>query len=208
MGEALRTAGSESVAYRPVSGMAVAAVVAGAISAAALLNPFFWVVPLLAIGVACLGLADTARPGAEKAGRSLALVGLALAVGFGAQAVSATAVQQWIMRSRAEAAAGLWVAALRDGRLDDARSMGLSEAVPKMDELAARIKDCAGEPTLAVVGASGEDAPGEWRVRAAFASCGTALDVDLAPSDMARQEGTVQRWMVIRCEPAPSGVVR
>jgi hypothetical protein len=202
MGEALSTATSEEGGYRPVSGPAVAAMVAGVLSAAALVNPFFWVVPLLGIGLACLGLADTGRPGAEKAGRTLALTGLALAVGFGTQAVSAAAAQRWIVRSRAQAAAGLWVTAVRDGRHDDARSMCLPEAVPQIDTIAARIGGCAGEPTLSAISSPADEASGGRSVRAAFASCGIAFDIHLVPTDVVRQEGTVERWMVAKCEPS------
>jgi hypothetical protein len=202
MGEALSTATSEGSGYRPVSGPAVAAMVAGVLSAAALVNPFFWVVPLLGIGLACLGLADTGRPGAEKAGRMLALTGLALAVGFGAQAVSAAATQRWIARSRAQAAASLWITAVRDGRLDDARSMCLPEAVLQIDTITARIGGCAGEPSLMAIGSTTDDASGGQNVRAAFASCGIVFDIHLMPADVVRQEGMVERWMVAKCEPS------
>lgn len=202
MGEALSTAASEAGGYRPVSGPAVAALAAGMLSAAALVNPFFWVVPLLGIGLACLGLADTGRPGAEKAGRMLALTGLALAVGFGTQAVSATATRRWIAQSRAQAAAGLWITAVRDGRQDDARSMCLPEAAPQIDAITARIGGCAGDPSLTAVGFPPDEASGGRSVRAAFTSCGIAFDIHLVPTDVVRQEGTVERWMVAKCEPS------
>ena len=78
--------------YRPVSRLAVAAVVLGGVSGLALISPVFGVLPLVAAAVAVAALADVGRPGAAKAGRLAALAGLALASGFGAQALTAAAV--------------------------------------------------------------------------------------------------------------------
>ena len=142
MVETLISHDDEPSGYRPVSSLAVAALVAGVVSAAALVSPFFWVIPLLAAGVACLGLADVSRAGAEKAGRIAALAGLALAVGFGAQAVSSTLAKRLITAARAQSAAILWAEALREGRVADARAMCLPDAVPKLDDLAKRAAAC------------------------------------------------------------------
>lgn len=193
----------ETTGYRPVSAAAVAALVAGLLSAAALVSPFFWVVPLLAIGLASLGLADVARTGAEKAGRAAALVGLALAVGFGAQALSVAAARDWITASRARAAATLWIEALRDGRLDDARSMCLPDAVKTLEQLAERLTACgtAAVQTQSLVGNA--DAPEHRIVRAGIGACTggpVELDIHLAPSAVTRPEGAIERWMVVKCE--------
>lgn len=194
------TAGAQR-GYRPVSGMAVMALVAGVLSAVALVSQFFWVVPLLAIGLACLGLADVGRPGAEKAGRAAALIGLALAVGFGTQAVSAAVTSRWLVTSRARAAATLWLDALRAGRIDDARSMCVEGSVPALDQLAARITGCGdAKPRVEVVSAS-DDVPDGWTVRMTLTPCAAGpIDIDavLAPSMVTRQEGAVERWMVVK----------
>ena len=58
-------------------------------------------------------------PGAPKAGRWAALAGLALALGFGAQAVATTATSEWLARSRAETATRFWLDAIAAGRRDD-----------------------------------------------------------------------------------------
>jgi hypothetical protein len=191
--------------YRPVSGLAVAALLAGLFSAAALVNPFFWVVPLLAIGLACLGLADVSRAGAEKAGRLAALAGLALAVGFGAQAVSSTLTKRLITSARAQAAAVVWIDALHDGRVADARGMCLPDAVPKLDDLAQQVVACGGgsKPVATVLG-RGEENPDTWRVKATVEPCaGGSFEViiELANSIVARQEGPVERWTVVKCGP-------
>lgn len=197
---------SEPSGYRPVSGLAVASLIAGLLSAAALVSPFFWVVPLLAIGLACLGLADVSRVGAEKAGRLAALAGLALAVGFGAQAVSSTLTKRLITTARAQAAAAVWLDALRDGRVADARGMCLPDAVPKLDELAEQVAACgAGSRPVATVLGRGEENPDTWRVKVTAEPCAAGsfeVIIELASSMVARQEGPVERWTVVKCEPA------
>jgi hypothetical protein len=206
VGDTMISREAESGGYRPVSGMAMAAVVAGVVSAAALVSPFFWVVPLVAVGLACLGLADVNRKGAEKAGRIAALAGLALAVGFGAQAVSATVAKQWIASARAQAAAAVWIGALGDGRVDDARAMAMSDAVPKLDELAQQIAACGTEARLVATAIGrGEDNPETWVVRASMEPCATGSRewiIELAASVVSRRQGPVERWMVVKCEPA------
>ena len=206
MGETLIANEDDETNYRPVSGLAVASLVAGMLSAAALVNPFFWVVPLLAVGLACLGLADVSRAGAEKAGRIAALAGLALAVGFGAQAVSSTLTKWWITTARAQSATVVWIEALRDGRVADARAMCLPDAVPKLDDVAKQVAACGGggRPAASVIG-RGEENPDTWRVRVAVEPCtaGTLeLVIELGTSMVPRQEGPVERWTVVKCEPA------
>jgi hypothetical protein len=202
----MSTSEDEQARYRPVSGLAVASLVAGMLSAAALINPFFWVVPLVAVGLACLGLADVSRIGAEKAGRIAAVAGLALAVGFGAQAVSSTLTRRLITTARAQEASVVWIEALRDGRVADARAMCLPDAVPKLDDLAKQVAACggAGRPVASVIG-RGEENPDTWRVRAAVEPCaGGPLEmvIELGASVVPRQEGPVERWTVVKCERA------
>lgn len=206
MGGAVIPHEDDPTRYRPVSGLAVAALIAGFLSAVALVSPLFWVAPLLAIGLACLGLADVSRAGAEKAGRLAALAGLALAVGFGAQAVSSTLTRRLITTARAQAAATVWIDALADGRVADARGMCLPDAVPKLDEIAEQVAACgaASRPVATVLG-RGEENPDTWRVKTTVAPCVAGpleLIIELAASTVARQEGPVERWTVVKCEPA------
>ena len=118
--------------YRPVSPLAVAALVLGGCSAVALLTPFAWFVPLIAGAAALVALADVSRPGAARVGRLPALAGLGLAVGFGAQAVTDAAVGRWIERSRAVATAETWLEAIRAGRLEEARSISAPSILPAL----------------------------------------------------------------------------
>lgn len=114
---------ADSSGYRPVSRLAVMAAVAGVASSLALLSPMLWMLPLVGAGVAAAALADVAKAGAEKAGRILALAGLALSIGFGAQAMTSAVVARRITDSRARAVVASWLEALRADRLADARAM-------------------------------------------------------------------------------------
>ena len=123
----------EVIGYRPVSRLAVAAAVAGVVSSLALTTPMLWILPLVGIALAAAALADVARTGAEKAGRGAALVGLALSVGFGVQAVTGTVVSRWIMESRSTATARAWLDAVRENRVADATSMMAPHLLPRPD---------------------------------------------------------------------------
>lgn len=186
--------------YLPVSRLAVAAAAVGGISALALASPVFWVLPLVAIGIAVAALNDVGRPGTPKAGRLIALTGLALAAGFGTQAVSAKITTRSIMAARAAAAARLWLDTIREERLDDARSMCAADAAAAVDTVAA----CgAGEPAAVRCQGAGE-LEGSWLVRANVGSCVVAITLE--PTIAAWQGRASERWLVTRAEAVrPSG---
>lgn len=119
--------------YRPVSRLAVVAAAAGVVASLALVTPLFWILPLVGVALAVAGLADVTRSGAEKAGRSAALVGLALSVGFGAQAVTASLVSRSIAESRVRAVTHVWLDALQENRLSDAQSMLAPHLLPQAE---------------------------------------------------------------------------
>lgn len=186
--------------YRPVSRLAVATAAIGGVSALALVSPVFWVLPLVGIGIAIAALRDVEREGATKAGRLLALAGLALSIGFGAQAVTAKLTVRSIAAARAEAAATLWLATIRADRLDDARSMCAADAAAAVDTVAA----CgAGEPAAVRCEGAGE-LEGSWLVRANVGSCVVAITLE--PTIAAWQGRASERWLVTRAEAVrPSG---
>jgi len=190
--------GSDVTGYRPVSAVAVMALVTGAVSALALVSPFFWIVPLLAIGLALAGLADVRRPGAEKAGRAAALVGLALAIGFGSQAASATATARWIGSARARAAAAAWLEAIHQDRLDDARGMCEADAREAVDKVA----ECGGSHVPRVIATAAGEEAGAWNVQATLGGC--VVDVTLVATPSTWQGRTGERWMVVRGDVMPS----
>ncbi len=197
--------------YRPVSPLAVAALAAGACSALALVSPICWVLPIIAIGLSCAALRDVQREGARKAGGAAALIGLALAAGFGAQALGDAAVGRWLVERRAASAAGLWLEAVRAGRLADAAGMSgpaagsgaaLAEAFAAQPVVRA-IRGCGGEAAAEVTGvAAGEGEESGWVVRCRVRPCDGAADGTLAlrlllePTLTPRPGGSLERWTV------------
>ena len=207
---------------RPVSRLAVAALLAGALAAVALVSPICWVIPLVAIGLAVVALADVNRPGAQKAGGWAAVAGLALAVGFGAQAVTSTVVSRWLVERRAAAVARHWIDAVRAGRLADAMSMceprslpGVAPhahpgaAAPAADNdreaafaaLAAvrGLAACGPQPPRVTAIEPAAETEGGWGVVASLAPCGRpeeSLRLVVEPGRAQRQGGSVERWLV------------
>lgn len=209
--------------YRPVSRLAVAALAAGVVSALALVSPLCWVLPLVAFGLALAALADVNRPGATKAGGLAAVAGLALACGFGSQAVSAVVASRWLVERRAVATARHWIDAVRDGRLADAMSvcapgllpgdapLGLADAAPGPADAPAReaafaalaavraVAACGARSPQVTAVAPGDQAEGDWIVVAALAACGrpeASLRMVVEPQRVRRQGGAVDRWLV------------
>jgi hypothetical protein len=196
--------------------------VLGICSAMALVTRFAWVVPLVAAAVAIAALADLARPGTAKAGRLLALAGLALAVGFGAQAVTSAAVDRWIESHRAGAAARAWIDAVRGGR--PAEALGLCGAAVastaslppdptetdvevrrlerfiQLDAVRAVAACHATQPEVTSCQPLGTD-DNAWTVRAALSSCGggeETLRLVVSPKTTAAgTTGVVERWKVM-----------
>ena len=186
---------SETTGYRPVSTLAIAALVLGVLSGLALVSPFFFVVPLVAVAVAVAALADVARAGAMKAGRLAAVAGLALAAGFGAQAVMSSVVTGSIAAGRARAAAEIFVQAVREGRQADAEAMCGPEARTKIPALAV----CLGD-TARLRARAGEEA-GTWVVEiASAAESGCVARLVLAPALSVQQGGAIERWLVTSCD--------
>jgi len=207
--------------YRPVSRLAVAALAAGVLAAAALVSPLGWVIPLVAIGLAVAALADVNRPGAQKAGGWAAVAGLALAVGFGGQAVTSAVVSRWLVERRAAAVAWHWIDAVRAGRLADAMSVCAPRALPggappphaAAADPAGKDREAAFAALAAVRGlaACGPEPPrvtaiepaaeteGGWVVVASLAPCGrpeVALRLVVEPVRAQQQGGPVERWLV------------
>jgi hypothetical protein len=189
---------TEVSVYRPVSSLAVAALIVGCVSALALVNPVFWVVPLVGAALALVAVREVTRSGVAKAGGLAAVAGLALALGFGAQAVTAAATARWLAAARAESAAGFWLETLCDGRDDDARSMCGPDAAPRVDEAAAC---CSAErPTIRCRGAG--ETPGSWAVTASRGGC--RLDLVVEPTISMTSGWATERWLVTSIVGSPA----
>ena len=226
-------ASGESIGYRPVSKLAVAGVIAGLVSSLALASPMLWVLPLVGVGLAIAGLADVSTSGAEKAGRSLALAGLALSVGFGAQAVTSSVASRWIMQDRARCVVESWLGSIRDGRLSDAQAMVTSDVVgpeeaavahaghdhehevaEKMTEAflkvpaVAAIQACGPGAAWEIQG-TGPDATavGAWGAIARLSPCAGGRSVEIAlqltPTVIKERGGRIERWMVTKADLVP-----
>jgi len=204
--------------YRPVSPLAVAALSAGACSAVALVTRFAWVVPLGGVALAVAALAEVGRPGAARAGRLLALAGLALSLGFGGQAVTTAVVDRWILRHRAVTAAGIWIDAVREGRSPEALGVsaaallrtprGPGEERPEgVEERLARfaalepvqaVATCRGtRPRVTAAVPLGTD-DGAWAVRASLEGCETGGTIRLIvlPKMVTSGKARVERWTI------------
>ena len=198
-------ASGETISYRPVSRLAVAAAVVGVLSSLALTTPLLWILPLVGVALAVAGLTDVARSGAEKAGRVAALVGLALSVGFGAQAVTTSVASRLIMENRAKAVIHAWLDALGENRLADARSMIAPHLLPRSesDELG-RGGPAHGEPGHSHQ--PGEEAGSIDSLPAvqAILRCGTLAVRDVRCAG--RDEESGERWCVrVRLGPCGDG---
>ncbi|NBT12141.1 MAG: hypothetical protein EBS56_00850 [Planctomycetia bacterium] len=181
----------------------MAALGLGLLSALAVVNPLFLVVPLVTLAVAAAAIRDVEREGVRKVGRLAALAAVALAAGFGGQAVAASLAARAIAASRAAAVADLFLTAVRDGRLADAEAMCGPEARQAVAGLAVRV---AGRPRLAPVPG---DQPGTWAVRIPADPQGSGdVRLLLAPSVAVQQGGAVERWLVTACEPTEEQAVR
>jgi hypothetical protein len=210
-----------------VSPLAVAALVAGVASSLALTTPLLWILPLVALAIAAAALADVSRAGAEKAGRAAALAGLALAVGFGMQAVASKAVAHWLTRGRVVAVTNAWIDAVVEGRLADARSMLGPDVLPLTDPFghggpsqaghdhAADVDAVAELPAVkAILGCGGtaqrtvectgrdEENAEHWTARLRLAPCGDGQPVELrlglAPTVVRDRRDSVERWTITK----------
>jgi len=182
----------ETIGYRPVSKIAMASAVVGLLSSLALMTPLLWILPLLGLALAIVGLADVARLGAEKAGRAAALLGLALSIGFGAQAVTAAVVSRTITQSRVRTVVSMWLDDLRENRLADAQSMLSPRLLPAAHSDHTGHKD-GDEPTIGLV-------PAVMAIR----GCGDT--VVRTVESTGRDEETGEQWGVrVRLSPCADG---
>lgn len=202
--------------YRPVSRLAVIALVAGGASSLVLLTPLAAMLPIVAIALAAAALAEIRRSEGHTVGRWLALAGLALAVGFASQAASATLTDSMISRQRAIATATAWVEAVRAGRVADAIAISSPRALPAPAENRhgpppgpdARVESFSEMPVVKAVAACGTTTPtitsvaraedDGWLIRIPLDGCGRSGDllIAVAPQLAARAGRAVEEWLV------------
>ena len=100
--------GAELPDYHPVSGLAVAGLVFGLLSAIALIDPFGWFLPPVGIVLSAAALWRIARSNPTMVGRKAALAGLALSVLLGAAAISRAVTYHRLVRAEARAFGLAW----------------------------------------------------------------------------------------------------
>jgi len=132
--------------YRPVSGLAIAALLLGGLSAAAFVGPALWPTAAFATLVAAVAVRATSRPDERLIGRGMALAGLALAVGFGCAGVASWTAAGRLANRRAEDAAEAWVTLILAGSHLEARSMLAPEVMPVGMVTAAGVGDELARP--------------------------------------------------------------
>lgn len=214
----------EVAGYRPVSGLAVGALLAGCCSGLVLFSSLAAVVPLVAIVMAAAALAELKRVEGRRVGRLAALGGLALAVGFSAQAIVGGLVDRWIAGRRAEATARVWIDAVRQERF--AEALGLSS--PRAVSVAGPVRDSFGPPPdeaerlaalrdlppVVALAACGDSRPPVsverdpavergWLARATLDGCGrdnAVVKLRVEPTLSARGRELVDRWLVTSFE--------
>jgi hypothetical protein len=203
--------------YRPVSKLAVAALGAGIASCLVLFTPLAAMLPLVAIALAVVALAEIRKSEGGLAGRWPALGGLALAIGFVSQTLATTLVDGMVAKQRATATAVSWITAIREGRLDDALSVSSPRALMAIDvashgeavdpearrrafqsmpEVTAVAK-CHETPPLAI---TAERSEGGWVVRVSLEDCGSSQDLTLAVASqlVVRRSHPVEEWRIDR----------
>lgn len=208
----------DEAGYRPVSGLAVAALLAGCCSALVLFTSLAAVVPLVAVVMAVAALAELRRAEGRKVGWPAAVVGLALAIGFTAQAITAGAVDRWIAARRAEATARVWIDAVRESRFAEALGVSSPAVLPAPDHdpfaappsEAERLATFRELPAVAALVACGDSAPavsverdaeveGGWVARAPLDGCGRGgetVALRVAPRPATRGRERIDRWLV------------
>lgn len=187
--------------YLPVSRLAVVAGILGLVSAAAVANPLFLVVPIIGCGLAIAALADVSREDAPKAGRLAALAGLALSLGFGLQSATHQAISFVGARGRAVAVAEAFVVAAGEGRHEDALVMCRYDALPET------LLPQSSGPLAGEAGVEVREKFGKMPTVAALSVCGT-VEPQLKAARAADINGAL--WVVtlaVPCEESSKGDV-
>jgi len=194
--------------YRPVSPLAVAALLLGCCSAVAVFTRATWFVPLVGVLTATVALAEVSRPLAARVGRLPALAGLALSLGFGAQAVTQAVAGRWIDRTRAIVTAETWIDAVCSDRLNDALAASSPSilqptAGPGAEEHADRAARLAELPAVRTLAEGAPAVTSAWPLGSDDKAWGVNVAVGnrtvtlvVIPRSNASARGVVERWTI------------
>jgi hypothetical protein len=93
---------SREIGYRTISGWAIAGLVLGMLSAAAVVGPILWLIPVFGIAISCIGLAKIKNSEGQLSGWGVAVLGLLLALFFGAAGPARSITRRIWLESRAQ----------------------------------------------------------------------------------------------------------
>jgi hypothetical protein len=117
----------EVVEYPRVHRAAVAALLLGLVSWAALTSPVLWFLPLIGVVMATLALRSMTRSPEVVLGRRAAIIGLALCVIFISWASTHYFIRQELLYRQAREHGEYWLQLVRDGRLREAHQLTMSK---------------------------------------------------------------------------------
>ena len=114
--------------YRPVSRLAIVSLVLGLLSAAALLHPLLWILPILAVLLAGIAFRQTVAPASELRGTGLALTAISLGIPVRLPCrVLAIQFSAALDRQASEYSTA-WLELVRQGRLKEAHQLTMYSA--------------------------------------------------------------------------------
>lgn len=116
------------VHYRTVSRSAVASLLLGLLSAAALASKLMWCVPIVGVTLAIVALWTISKTESVVLGRKAAQIGLALSLLFFTSAITGHLVRQRSLRQQARPHTSKWIEMVREGRLREAHQMHLPQS--------------------------------------------------------------------------------
>jgi hypothetical protein len=111
------------IGYRPVSKLAVIALLVGLAAASALAGPLLWCVPVLGVVLAIAALVQLGRAEVPMIGRQAAIAGLALSILFGVIAPVHSATLNYWLVARARRIADDWFADIAKGETQPAYAL-------------------------------------------------------------------------------------
>jgi len=125
---------ADPIEYRTVEPWAVVAAALGVISSVAFIAPMLWLVPMVAIGTACIALARL-RESPQHSGRAVALVGLGLALFCLAAPVARSYTTKWLLGRQARDVSDPFIAYLVAGSPEKAMVLHVNpDARPPIDD--------------------------------------------------------------------------
>ena len=123
--------------YRPISRLSVLALLLALATPLALLGQVLWLVPMVAILIAIIALRQLAA-NPSLVGRNLVLSSLAVAIFFGATAMTRAVLRTWLLYHQARPVSLAWLELVRQGQWEQAHqcTMPLRQRQPSGTSLA------------------------------------------------------------------------